>query len=75
MATDSILRPGELKDTLLREIASADLSTVDVTEVGTVLEVRDGVAAPSLTTLYQGAQVRHEALLLLRCQGFDQRLT
>ena len=44
MATDSILRPGELKDTLLREIASADLSTVDVTEVGTVLEVRDGVA-------------------------------
>ena len=44
MATDSILRPGELKDILLREIASADLTTADVSEVGTVLEVRDGVA-------------------------------
>ena len=44
MATDSILRPGELKDILLREIASADLSTEDVAEVGTVLEVRDGIA-------------------------------
>ena len=44
MATDSILRPGELKDILLREIAAADLSTTDVSEVGTVLEVRDGVA-------------------------------
>src|SRR3954467_11808124 len=44
MATDSILRPGELKEILLREIASADLTTEDVSEVGTVLEVRDGVA-------------------------------
>ncbi len=44
MATNSILRPGELKDILLREIASADLATADVSEVGTVLEVRDGVA-------------------------------
>src|SRR3954449_9037916 len=44
MATESILRPGELKDILLREIASADLTTEDVGEVGTVLEVRDGVA-------------------------------
>src|SRR5688572_32283490 len=44
MATDSILRPGELKDILLREIQAADLSTVDVSEVGTVLEVRDGIA-------------------------------
>ncbi|HKV74203.1 MAG TPA: F0F1 ATP synthase subunit alpha [Gemmatimonadales bacterium] len=39
-----MLRPGELKDVLLREIASADLGSVDTTEVGTVLEVRDGVA-------------------------------
>ena len=31
MANDSILRPGELKDILLREIASADLGTEDVT--------------------------------------------
>src|SRR5690348_1750636 len=44
MATDTILRPGELKEVLLREIASADLATEDVSEVGTVLEVRDGVA-------------------------------
>src|SRR4029450_8449771 len=44
MATESILRPGELKEILLREIASADLATDDISEVGTVLEVRDGVA-------------------------------
>ncbi len=44
MATDTTLRPGELKDILLREIAAADLSTTDVSEVGTVLEVRDGIA-------------------------------
>ena len=44
MATDSTLRPGELKDILLREIASADLTAADVSEVGTVLEVRDGIA-------------------------------
>ena len=44
MATDSILRPGEIKDILLREIAAADLATADVREVGTVLEVQDGIA-------------------------------
>ena len=44
MATESILRPGELKDILLREIAAADITTADVSEVGTVLEVRDGIA-------------------------------
>ncbi|HEU4473932.1 MAG TPA: F0F1 ATP synthase subunit alpha, partial [Gemmatimonadales bacterium] len=44
MATDTTLRPGELKSILLREIQSADLSADDVSEVGTVLEVRDGVA-------------------------------
>jgi F-type H+-transporting ATPase subunit alpha len=44
MATDSILRPGELKDILLREIEAADLTATDVAEVGTVLEVRDGIA-------------------------------
>src|SRR5215203_4793582 len=44
MATESILRPGELKDILLREIASADITTEDVSEVCTVLEVRDGIA-------------------------------
>jgi F-type H+-transporting ATPase subunit alpha len=44
MATDSILRPGELKDILLKEIQTADLAELDVREVGTVLEVKDGIA-------------------------------
>jgi F-type H+/Na+-transporting ATPase subunit alpha len=44
MATDSILRSGELKDILLKEIQAADLAAIDVREVGTVLEVRDGIA-------------------------------
>ena len=44
MATDTILRPGELKEVLLREIAAADVTAQDTSEVGTVLEVRDGVA-------------------------------
>jgi F-type H+-transporting ATPase subunit alpha len=45
MASDSsTLRPGELKDVLLREIEAADLQALDVQEVGTVLEVKDGTA-------------------------------
>src|SRR5256714_14840043 len=44
MATDSILRPGELKQLLLKEIQAADLADIDVREVGTVLEVKDGIA-------------------------------
>jgi F-type H+-transporting ATPase subunit alpha len=44
MATDSVLRPGELKAILLKEIEAADLAELDVREVGTVLEVRDGIA-------------------------------
>src|SRR5256714_13105582 len=44
MPTDTILRPGEIKDILLREIAAADLHELDVEEVGTVLEVKDGIA-------------------------------
>ncbi|HEV2669658.1 MAG TPA: F0F1 ATP synthase subunit alpha, partial [Gemmatimonadales bacterium] len=44
MATDSILRPGELKNLLLKEIEAADLADIDVREVGTVLEVKDGIA-------------------------------
>jgi len=44
MATDSILRPGEIKDILLREIEAADLAQADTAEVGTTLEVKDGVA-------------------------------
>ena len=44
MATDSMLRPGELKDILLKEIEAADLGSMDVNDVGTVLEVKDGIA-------------------------------
>jgi F-type H+-transporting ATPase subunit alpha len=43
MASDTLLRPGEIKDILLREIEAADLQHADVDEVGTVLEVRDGI--------------------------------
>jgi F-type H+-transporting ATPase subunit alpha len=44
MATDSLLRPGEIKGILLREIEAADLAQADTAEVGTTLEVKDGVA-------------------------------
>ncbi|MEO7103451.1 MAG: F0F1 ATP synthase subunit alpha [Gemmatimonadaceae bacterium] len=44
MATDTALRPGEIKDILLREIEAADLNDLNVEEVGTVLEVKDGIA-------------------------------
>jgi len=44
MANETTLRPGELKNVLLREIEAADLTATDLEEVGTVLEVRDGVA-------------------------------
>src|SRR5690349_24590990 len=44
MATDTTLRPGEIKDILLRQIEAADLHELDVEEVGTLLEVKDGIA-------------------------------
>ena len=44
MASETLLRPGEIKDILLREIEAADLHQLDVEEVGTVLEVKDGIA-------------------------------
>src|SRR6185436_2410575 len=44
MATDTTLRPGELKEVLLREIEAADIAAQDTSDVGTTLEVRDGVA-------------------------------
>src|SRR3970040_2650059 len=44
MATASILRPGELKDILLKEIEAADLAALDVKDLGSVLEVKDGIA-------------------------------
>jgi len=44
MASQTALRPGEIKDILLREIEAADLNTLGVEEVGSVLEVKDGIA-------------------------------
>src|SRR3990170_763155 len=44
MATESILRPGELKEILLKEIEAANLAQADTADVGITLEVRDGVA-------------------------------
>src|SRR6266702_4535577 len=50
MATDSILRPGELKEILLKEIQAADLAEIDLREgdevrrTGRVLEVPVGPA-------------------------------
>src|SRR5437016_1654675 len=44
MATESTLRPGEIKEILLKEIEAANLGQTDTAEVGTTLEVRDGVA-------------------------------
>src|SRR5687767_9050480 len=44
MATQTTLRPGEIKDILLRAIEAADLEDLGVEEVGTVLEVKDGIA-------------------------------
>ena len=45
MASETLLRPGELKEVLLKEIASADLASAQDSEVGTVLSVADGVAS------------------------------
>src|ERR1700737_3231865 len=44
MASETTLRPGEIKDILLREIEAADLHELDVEEVGSILEVKDGIA-------------------------------
>ena len=38
MATDSILRPGEIKGILLKEIEAANLAQADTADVGTTLE-------------------------------------
>jgi len=60
MATDSILRPGELKDILLKEIQAADLAEIDVREVGTALEVKDGIARIyGLTSAMAGVLIDH----------------
>ncbi len=44
MASETSLRPAEIKDILLREIEAADLRQPGIEEVGTILEVKDGIA-------------------------------
>src|SRR5436189_927820 len=44
MASETILRPGEIKDILLKEIEAADLHQLDVEDVGSVIEAKDGIA-------------------------------
>ena len=62
MANETVLRPGELKDVLLREIEAADLASADLEEVGTVLEVKDGVARVyGLTAAMSGEMLEFRA--------------
>ncbi len=62
MATDSTLRPGELKDVLLKEIEAADLDSLDTQEVGTILEVKDGTARVyGLTSAMAGEMLEFHA--------------
>ena len=62
MATESTLRPGELKDVLLREIEAADLGTLDTQEIGTILEVKDGTARVyGLTSAMSGEMLEFRA--------------
>jgi F-type H+-transporting ATPase subunit alpha len=44
MASETSLRPAEIKDILLQQIEAADFNEPDIEDVGTVLEVRDGIA-------------------------------
>jgi F-type H+-transporting ATPase subunit alpha len=44
MASETSLRPAEIKDILLQQIEAADFSEPAIEDVGTVLEVKDGIA-------------------------------
>ena len=44
MAANTSLRPAEIKNILLKEIENADLHDLDVETVGSLLEVKDGIA-------------------------------
>ena len=44
MASETSLRPAEIKDILLQQIEAADFNEPNIEDVGTVLEVRDGIA-------------------------------
>ncbi|GAC1686077.1 MAG: hypothetical protein NVS9B3_04410 [Gemmatimonadaceae bacterium] len=70
MATQTTLRPGEIKDILLREIEAADLHEMDVDEVGTVLEVKDGVAR-----IYGLAKAMAGEMLEIRSSETDESVT
>ena len=56
MATDTILRPGEIKDILLREIEAADLHELDVEEVG----IRGSVGGVGVIQFYPRASTANE---------------
>ncbi len=70
MANETVLRPGELKDVLLREIAAADLAPADLEEVGTVLEVKDGVAR-----IYGLASAMAGEMLEIRASATDETVS
>jgi F-type H+-transporting ATPase subunit alpha len=44
MASETSLRPAEIKDILLQQIEAADFNEPAIEDVGTVLEVKDGIA-------------------------------
>jgi len=55
MAANTSLRPAEIKNILLKEIEHADLHDLDVETVGSLLEVKDGIARVyGLTTAMAG---------------------
>jgi F-type H+-transporting ATPase subunit alpha len=64
---ETTLRPGEIKDILLREIEAADLHELDVEEVGTLLEVKDGVAR-----IYGLAKAMAGEMLEVTASGTDK---
>jgi len=70
MANETVLRPGELKDVLLREIEAADLSATDLEEVGTILEVKDGVAR-----IYGLTAAMAGEMLELRASATDETIS
>jgi F-type H+-transporting ATPase subunit alpha len=70
MASETVLRPGEIKNSLIREIEAADLNTFAVEQVGSVLEVRDGIAR-----IYGLAQAMAGEMLEITSSETGQRET
>ncbi|MGH7718069.1 MAG: F0F1 ATP synthase subunit alpha [Gemmatimonadaceae bacterium] len=69
MASETTLRPAEIKDILLREIEAADLTELDVEEVGTVLEVKDGIAR-----IYGLTRAMSGEMLEVSASGSDEKI-